>query len=160
MVGEAIITIGDKQWNVSIATAPGELVQGLGNIPEIPQYTGMLFDLSFKQAVTVTTEPMLFALDIAFLSDEMVVTEVYRNVPPGYLVHSTKAARYFLEVNAGEMEDIETGNRALVDGLDIIEAVASPLQQMNDIWSFGISLISFGFMLGLMKSFEYPLVEA
>jgi uncharacterized membrane protein (UPF0127 family) len=44
---------------------------------------------------------MLFPLDIAFISEDMVITEVYRNVQPGYLVTSMSSVSYFLEVNAG-----------------------------------------------------------
>jgi len=63
----------------------------------MPAGTGMLFDLGIKQTIQVTTVPMLFNLDIAFFSEEFVVTEVCRNVAPGYLVTSTLPARYFLE---------------------------------------------------------------
>ncbi len=48
--------------------------------------------------------------DIAFLSEDLVVTEIYRNVQPGYLVHSTVPGRYFIEVNADELEGIEVGS--------------------------------------------------
>ena len=67
MAGQLTIRISDKEWLASLAQAPWELTQGLGGIPEIPQGTGMLFDLGFEQTITVTTEPMLFSLDIAFL---------------------------------------------------------------------------------------------
>ena len=40
----------------------------------------------------------------------MVITEVYRDVQPGYLI--TLPARYFLEVNAGELERIDSGSQA------------------------------------------------
>ena len=69
----------------------------------------MLFDMGYEQTITVTTEPMLFPLDIAFLSEALEVTEVYPNVAPGYQVNSIAPARYFLEVNAGELEGITEG---------------------------------------------------
>ncbi|MFC1991087.1 ArdC-like ssDNA-binding domain-containing protein, partial [Chloroflexota bacterium] len=46
----------------------------------------------------------------AFLSEDLTVTELYREVEPGYIVTSQLPARYFLEVNAGEMVSIEPGN--------------------------------------------------
>src|SRR3972149_7707774 len=107
MAGQLTVIISDKEWLTSLAEAPWELTQGLGGVPEIPQGTGMLFDLGFEQTVTVTTEPMLFPLDIAFLNAELVVTEVFCDVQPGYLVTSTSPACYFLEVNAGELEGID-----------------------------------------------------
>ncbi|MFC1970927.1 ArdC-like ssDNA-binding domain-containing protein [Chloroflexota bacterium] len=119
MSGQAIVSINDRQWAVDVASLPWELSQGLGGIAEIPVGSGMLFDTGFEHSIQVTTEPMLFALDIAFLSDELVVTEVYRNVAPGLLVTSESPARYFLEVNAGEMEGISAGDAASVELLPV-----------------------------------------
>ena len=65
--------------------------------------------LGIEQAIEVTTVPMIFPLDIAFLSEDMTITEVYRNIEPGYIVTSQLLVRYFLEVNAGELADIEAG---------------------------------------------------
>jgi len=107
MARQAVVTIGDKQWAVDIAVTPWELSQGLGGLLELPSGTGMLFDLEYEQVIEVTTVPMLFPLDIAFLSEDMKITEVYRNVEPGYLATSQSPARYFLEVNAGEMVSVE-----------------------------------------------------
>ncbi|MFC1994898.1 DUF192 domain-containing protein [Chloroflexota bacterium] len=119
MAEQAIITINDKQWAVDIATSPWELSQGLGGIVEIPVGSGMLFDTAFEHIIQVTTEPMLFNLDIAFLSSDLVITEIYRNVAPGLLVTSELSARYFLEVNTGEMEEIEAGDTALAELLPV-----------------------------------------
>jgi len=139
MAGQATLTIKSKQWSVSIATAPWELTQGLGGISELPAETGMLFDLGWEQTVQVTTVPMLFPLDIVFLSDSLVVTEVYRNIQPGYLVTSTLPARYFIEVNAGELDGIDSGDQASVELLPLEEtAVTTP-----DWVSAMISLMGF-----------------
>jgi uncharacterized membrane protein (UPF0127 family) len=124
MSGEVRVTIGGKEWIVSLASDPWEQIRGLGGISEIDPGTGMLFDLGFPQIITVTTEPMLFPLDIAFFSDGMVVTKVYHNVQPGYLVTSTSPARYFLEVNAGELSGIDSGSQA---GFELL-ASESPVQ--------------------------------
>jgi hypothetical protein len=64
---------------------------------------------------------MLFPLDIAFFSETLVITEIYRNIEPGYVATSTLPGRYFLEVNAGELEGIESGDRALVEFLPLEE---------------------------------------
>ena len=127
MSGQAIIIIGDKQWQVSIADTPWELTQGLGGLPELAPGTGMLFDLGWDQTVQVTTVPMLFPLDIAFFSETLVVTEVYRDIQPGYIVTSTLPARYFLEVNAGELDGTDTGDRATVE-------VILPAQTVTPDW--------------------------
>ena len=126
MSGQVTVTIDNEEWQVSLATTPWELSQGLGSLPNILPGTGMLFDTGFEQIIEVTTVPMLFSLDIAFLSDDMLVTEVVRNVAPGYLVISTTPARYFLEVNAGELEDIDIGDEASAELLALEETPVAP----------------------------------
>lgn len=151
MAGQATVTIRDKQWNVSVAAAFWELAQGLGGLASMPPETGMLFDLGFPQTIQVTTVPMLFPLDIAFLADSLVITEVYRDIEPGYLVTSILPARYFLEVNAGELEGIDAGDEAEVE-------IQSP-QEIAGIpdWTGAvISLMGFlvmgVFMVGLVQT--------
>lgn len=126
MAGQANVTIRDKLWNVSMATTPWELEQGLGGLAELPAGTGMLFDLGMEQTIQVTTVPMLFSLDIVFLSEALVITEIYRNIQPGYLVNSISSARFFLEVNAGETEGIESGDQVSVEMLSGQESGSSP----------------------------------
>jgi len=126
MPGQAIVTIKDKQWVVDIASTSWELVQGLGGLLELATGTGMLFDLGFEQTIEVTTVPMLFPLDVAFLSDGFSVTEVYRSVDPGYLVTSQLPARYFLEVNAGELEGVEPEDVAVAEWLTLEETPVTP----------------------------------
>jgi uncharacterized membrane protein (UPF0127 family) len=125
MAGQVRITISDKEWLAYLASTPWELVQGLGGIPEMPQGTGMLFDMGFEQIITVTTEPMLFPLDIAFLSESMVITEIYHNIQPGYIVTSALPARYFLEVNAGELDGVDSGSQASIEILASVSNVAA-----------------------------------
>ncbi len=151
MSGETRVTIGGKEWIASLASNPWEQIQGLGGISGIDPGTGMLFDLGFSQIITVTTEPMLFPLDIAFFSDDMVVTEIYQDVQPGYLVTSTSPAHYFLEVNAGELSGIEVGSQAVFELL----ASESPVQAsdwVTPMISFlGFTLMGF-FAVGIITS--------
>jgi len=126
MAGQAIVTIKEKQWTVDVASTYSELTQGLGGLPEMAPMTGMLFDLGFEQTIEVTTVPMLFPLDIAFLSEDLAVTEVYPGVEPGYLVTSQVPARYFLEVNAGELEGIGAGDAAVAEWLTLEETPVVP----------------------------------
>jgi uncharacterized membrane protein (UPF0127 family) len=128
MAGYVKVTIEDKEWLASLASNYRELVQGLGDLPAMDSGVGMLFDLGFEQHVTVTTEAMLFPLDIALLNEELLITEVYRDVQPGYLVHSTFPARYFLEVNAGELDNIVKGDRVSVE-------VMAPAQTTVPDWA-------------------------
>ena len=95
MAGQAVVTINDRQWAVDVAVMPWELSQGLGGLIDLPAGAGMLFDLGYEQVIEVTTVPMLFSLDIAFLSEDMKITEVYHGVEPGHIVTSQSPGRYF-----------------------------------------------------------------
>jgi len=153
MPGQAIVTVRDRRWTVSIADAPWELSQGLGGLPELPAGTGMLFDTGWEQIIQVTTLPMLFPIDIAFLSDSLVVTEVYRNVEPGYIVTSTLPARYFLEVNAGELEGVEAGDRATVEFLPLEEIPVIIPDWMTLVTSFLGFVVMAVFMTVIARDF-------
>ena len=124
MSGQAIVNISDKQWNVAMATTYSELVAGLGGYSSIPAGTGMLFDMGSDQYIDVTTVPMLFSLDIAFISGSLTVVGLAQDAPPGQLLVSTQPARYFLEVNAGETDGIELGDPVNV----AVTQEASPAQ--------------------------------
>ena len=94
---------------------------------------------------------MLFPLDIAFFSEALVVTEIYQNVQPGYLVTSTLPARYFLEVNAGELEGVSSGNQASFEFLSPEATTAS--DWVTPMISFmGFTLMGV-FLVGLVGSF-------
>jgi uncharacterized membrane protein (UPF0127 family) len=151
MAGQVSVTIADKEWLVSLASAPWELVQGLGGIPEIPQGAGMLFDMGLEQTIHVTTVPMLFTLDIAFFSEDMVVTEIYRNIQPGYLVTSTSPARYFLEVNAGELDGVDSGSQASFEFLAPVSAVEASDWVTPMISFMGLILMGI-FAVGMVAS--------
>jgi len=151
MAGQAVITIDDRKWSVSMASSPWELAQGLGGIPEIAPEMGMLFDLGYEQIIQVTTVPMLFPLDIAFISDDMVVLEVYRSIEPGYIVTSTLPARYFLEVNAGELDTIDAGDKASIELLVSEELTVIPEWVAALISLAGLVVVGI-FMVGVSRT--------
>lgn len=126
MAGQATVAIGDAQWLVDVALTPWELSQGLGGIAVIPAGRGMFFDLGYPQIIEVTTVPMLFPLDIAFLADGLTITEVHHDVAPGLLLACASPARYFLEVNAGEMAGVEAGATAVVTPMPLQELPQPP----------------------------------
>jgi uncharacterized membrane protein (UPF0127 family) len=111
----AIVTIGEKQWPVSVAVTPEELAAGLAGLESIPAGAGMLFDLGSARAVQVTTEPMLFNIDVIFISEALQVTDIVLDAPPGYIITSETPVRYFLEVSAGETDEVETGDSVVID---------------------------------------------
>ncbi|GEM_PF-4181132 len=158
MAGQLTVRIAGKEWLAGLASAPWELTQGLGGITGIPQGTGMLFDLGFEQGITVTTVPMLFPLDIAFLSGDLVVTVIYRDIQPGYMVNSTVPARYFLEVNSGEMEGIDPGEQSLLELLPNQATLDGPTEwvsAMAGLMGFMLMTILAGSLLkDPVKEFE------
>ncbi|MHB8084358.1 MAG: DUF192 domain-containing protein [Dehalococcoidia bacterium] len=106
MNGEVLVRIGNKSWVADLASTLAEQEKGLAGVSVLEPHTGMFFDLGFEQTIYVSTEGMLFPLDIVMFSEEMNVTEVCRNIPPGKMLQSVWPARYFLEVNAGELAGI------------------------------------------------------
>jgi uncharacterized membrane protein (UPF0127 family) len=140
MPGTATVTIDEKQWAVDVAASPSELTAGLGGVASIAANTGMLFDLGSEQAVQVTTEPMLFNIDVIFISEALEVVDVASDVAPGYLVTEDTPVRYFLEVNAGEAEGIEAG-----DSVEITDYQYTPPSTISQ-WMptiVGISVLGF-----------------
>jgi len=109
------VTIGEKQWQVSVAETPEELAAGLAGLGSIPAGAGMLFDLGAERAVQVTTEAMLFSIDIIFVSEALQVVDVVLGAPPGYIITQETPVRYFLELNAGEAESVETDDNVSID---------------------------------------------
>jgi uncharacterized membrane protein (UPF0127 family) len=159
MAGRVKVTIGGKEWLADLAVSSWELTLGLGGLSELPPSRGMLFDLGAMQIIEVTTEPMLFPLDIAFLSEDLVVSEIYRNIPSGYLVTSIQPSRYFLEVNASELDGVENGQVA-----DVSCLTPPVVPQVTDDWVTGMSsiigLVAIGaLMVGLSQDFAGNLFE-
>ena len=150
MAGQATVKIGDREWLGDVATQPWELSQGLGGLSVLLAGTGMLFDLEWEQIIEVTTVPMLFPLDIVFFSDDLTVTELYRNVEPGYLVTSQLPTRYFLEVNAGELADIEAGSQAEISLLSTGNAAAAPDLTPVIFGFMGFMMMGI-FMIGIVR---------
>jgi len=147
---QATVNIHDKQWQVSVATTLEELTQGLGGLPSIPANTGMLFDLGYETTITVTTEPMLFPIDIAFISSSLVIVDIARDIQPGCLITSDVAARYFLEVNAGELSGIAIGDAVVIQGAQVQPNWTSSLM------SFGMAAMMIGLagavVVGMVRS--------
>ena len=141
---QGTVTIGDKQWSLSIADWPWELTQGLGGLASIEPMTGMLFNLGINQKVTVTTEPMLFNLDIAFIKSDYAILEINRDVAPGNIIESSDFVLFTLEVNAGELADVSAGDSVvLVQEPDIISQIMTPMGVLMVIGLVGLMMASF-----------------
>jgi len=155
MPGISVITIGEDQWAVDVAISQAELEQGLGGLASIPAGAGMLFDLTTPQAIEVTTEPMLFNIDIIFISEGLLVVDIESNVAPGHLVSEATPVRYFLEVNAGEASDVSVGDNVTISDYSYTEpSIIS--QWMPSILQIVVLGLVFGMMNGMMGSMGGP----
>jgi len=152
MSGQAIVTIRDKQWQTGIAAMPWELTQGLGSLAGLTPNTGMFFDTGYEQIIQVTTVPMLFPIDIVFFSESLAVTEIYPDIEPGFIVTPTSLARYFLEVNAGELEGINVGDVAQVEVLSLAETPPSNADWTSMMVSFFGFMVMGVFMIAIVKN--------
>jgi len=163
MSGQAIVSIRDKQWQAYLATTYAELTTGLRGLPSIPPGTGMLFVLPQDQVVTVTTQGLNFLIDIIFVSSQPQVVDVVREVPPDMLVTEGTLVRYFLEVNAGEAEGVESGapvSISVIQGAETTEWI-SPVVSFAGVVMVGALMVKMGktmadVMLGKPK--ERPVI--
>lgn len=153
MAEQILFTIGGKEWQASLVSTSWELSRGLSGVAELPQNTGMLFDVGYERYIQVTTEPMLFPIDIAFFGDDLRVTEAYRNIGPGYLIISEQPARYFFEVNAGELHNVEPGGMASVSYLSTEQTPLAIDSGVSTIIAIAALLMIGGLVAGLTKSF-------
>ncbi len=145
MSGTALVTIGQNQWNVEVATTTAELTTGLSGRASLAAGTGMLFVLPSRQAVTVTTEQMLFSLDIIFIKDNLVL-DIARNIAPGNLVTEETPYDGFLEINAGEAASVVIGDAVITT----ITQVPPTGFDWSSISSFAIPLAVLGFVVGML----------
>jgi len=158
MPGQGVVSIGANQWQVDLANTYWELFQGLSGLSGMPAGTGMLFDLGYEHTSQVTTEEMLFNIDIAFISVSQEVVDIARDVAPGNVVTSGVPASYFLEVNGGELAIVEVGDQvsmAFFLGELPMQVVpwADTLQQVL------ASVLIMGFVMWASRRIAKPLVE-
>jgi len=100
------VMIGGYLWEVKLAENEAK---GLSKIKKLELNSGMLFDLGYDTNIKVTTEKMKFYIDIIIIGGGLSVKGIARNIAPGKIISFSSLARYFLEVNAGEADNIKTG---------------------------------------------------
>ena len=153
MPGTGIVAIGVSEWSVNVATTDIELTTGLGGLESIPVGSGMLFILPATMPIEVTTEPMLFNIDIIFIDEDLHVIGVMEDVPPGYIVTQDNPVKYFLEVNAGESILVEIGDGVDLSGVSVPEepsGYSGIISQITPIVMIGfVSAMMSGMMSGM-----------
>ena len=147
------VAVNGKQWTVTVATTPAELAAGLSGIASIPAGTGMYFDMgSAQSSIAINMADMLFSLDIVFIDSSGVVVGILREVEPGeaaaFDAGGGLGARYFLEVNAEEAEDVSVGDIAIIQ--IISNGPAPGTLDLNALINPLITIMVMGMMMKMM----------
>lgn len=96
-----MITVNGREFFVEISFTETEKRKGLSGRESIPEGFGMLFIYDNPDYMVFQTKTMLFPIDIIFIKKEKVL-EVFENVPPGNIIHSSHKADMVLETNPKE----------------------------------------------------------
>jgi uncharacterized membrane protein (UPF0127 family) len=113
MIENLIIKIGDRSWKISCTTNQAENELGLSNVEGLVPGTGMLF-VTCGYVPDITTENMLFPIDIIFFNRKLNITEILRNVEPGFIVKSCYDFDFFLEINASESKNTKPSDHVII----------------------------------------------
>ena len=104
------VSVGGAAFDVEIAFTPDDRMCGLSGRDGLAAGAGMLFVFENGRASSFWMRDMRFALDFVWIGDGCEVIEIHADVPAppagtdvGLLpTYSSAAARYNLEINAGE----------------------------------------------------------
>jgi hypothetical protein len=108
-----VFSIGEKEFNFSLATSAIELITGLAGVTSLEPFNGMLFDFGIDWPVIMTPKGLLFPVEVAFIDAEGFIREFKRLDPAdGFTQAATTEVRFALEVPVGffEENDIEIGD--------------------------------------------------
>jgi uncharacterized membrane protein (UPF0127 family) len=96
-------TKGNPVFRVAIADEPLEMMQGLMNVKNMPDDTGMLFVYPSEGQVSFWMKNTLIPLDMIFITSDGSVSKIHENAVPHDLtpITSDSKVKYVLEVNGG-----------------------------------------------------------
>ena len=102
------------EFDVYIATDPGQQRQGLMYVRSMPADTGMLFIYEDEGMRSMWMKNTYISLDMVFARADGSVTNVITNTTPHTLASnlSTEPAKYVLELNAGTTERLGIGRNS------------------------------------------------
>ena len=100
-----LFSIGEKQFNFSVATTALDCLKGLAGVNDLEPYEGMLFDFGTSWPIIMTPKGLKFPVEVAFISEEGLIREIKKLDPEnGFTQASTENARFALEVPVGFFE--------------------------------------------------------
>lgn len=105
------LSIGGHTFRVSYADTPSQQEKGLGGQLHLANNRGMLFRFSDSGVQCFWMKNMHFPLDIAWLDSDKKIVYIESNVSPLSYPNSfcpPVQARYVLEVNAQDLEQLHT----------------------------------------------------
>lgn len=109
--------------DVAVADDNQSRSEGLMNVEELPEDSGMLFIFSNNQTRSFWMANTPLPLDIIFVNSEMEIVRIHRNTQPfsQESIQSEAPAQFVVEVNAGYTleHDIREGMRIKVEGIDL-----------------------------------------
>lgn len=107
------ITIGEEEFNFSVAETGQELTAGLRGVTSLEPYDGMLFDFGCDFHPIMTPKGLLFPVEVAFIDSEGTIKEIQQLDPAnGFTRAAAVTVRYALEVPVGffETHNIQIGD--------------------------------------------------
>ncbi len=110
--GDTQLSIGEKQIVVEVADTERSRRYGLMFRHSMGQDCGMLFVFANSRIRTFTMQNTLIPLDIAFISADGTVKEIFTMQPGNKKYPSTVESDFALEMNAGWFEEnaLQTGS--------------------------------------------------
>lgn len=107
---------------VAVADDNQSRSEGLMNVTELPEDSGMLFIFENDQSRSFWMANTPLPLDILFVNSEMNIVRIHRNTQPfsQESIQSDAPARFVVEVNGGYSieHDIREGMNIAIEGVD------------------------------------------
>lgn len=111
---------GAERFQVELAITPFDQQHGLMYRQELGERQGMLFWYAKSQPLAVWMKNTPLSLDLLFIDDQGVITQIFENLPPNNtknIFKSDKPNRAFLELIAGSVAryGLVVGNRIAIN---------------------------------------------
>lgn len=105
------VIVGSWNGEIVIVDSLQDRCIGLSKINKLKKNKGMLFKFDVEEVPIITTMDMKFNIDVVCFNNQSVVNDVVYNINIGRIIPLRKPLLYFLEINAGEGEEIKIGDK-------------------------------------------------
>lgn len=109
----------EKCFSVEVADTPGEQERGLMDRTYLAPEKGMLFAFEKEGNYSFWMKNTLINLDIIWMNENKEIVYVAKNQTPCInlecpWINPTEQGKYVLEINAGESNELDIGERAVI----------------------------------------------